>query len=182
MVRRCIIQKATENRIFAENTINLNMLHISYAQYMPLPLLRCKCKHRHCIKITQKVFRCYEQSILEIWDFDRDIIFNLTQADILDAINTLTVRWATQFNASDFWWFLTNWSESLKEKCAPNIPSVFTDPTAFSQPLVLVTKKLHGRPGGYWKKCHWTCCRSQSHMGSDSGGGRHLQFPMLSDI
>ena len=39
-----------------------------------------------------KNYRCYEQSILEIWDFDRDIIFNLTQADILDAINTLTVR------------------------------------------------------------------------------------------
>ena len=43
-------------------------------------------------KSHKKFFRCYEQSILEIWDFDRDIIFNLTQADILDAINTLTVR------------------------------------------------------------------------------------------
>ena len=36
--------------------------------------------------------RCYEQSILEIWDFDRDIIYGLSREDILDAINSLTVR------------------------------------------------------------------------------------------
>ena len=36
--------------------------------------------------------RCYEQSILEIWDFDRDIIYGLSREDILEAINSLTVR------------------------------------------------------------------------------------------
>lgn len=49
--------------------------------------------------------RCYEQSLLEIWDFDRDIIFNLTQADILDAVNTLTV--------SPWFWSPHNYSVDL---------------------------------------------------------------------
>ena len=47
----------------------------------------------YCDLVTTLDKRCYEQSILEIWDFDRDIIFNLTQEDILEAVNTLTVRW-----------------------------------------------------------------------------------------
>jgi len=59
----------------------------------------------YCDLVTTLDKRCYEQSILEIWDFDRDIIFNLTQADILDAINTLTV--------SPWFWSPKNYTDDL---------------------------------------------------------------------
>ena len=36
--------------------------------------------------------RCAELSLLEIWDFDGDIIKNLTQQEIIDAVNTLDTR------------------------------------------------------------------------------------------
>ena len=36
----------------------------------------------YCDLVTTLDKRCYEQSILEIWDFDRDIIFNLTQNEL----------------------------------------------------------------------------------------------------
>ena len=61
----------------------------------------------YCDLVTTLDKRCYEQSILEIWDFDRDIIFNLTQEDILEAVNTLTVRWRsiTSHNILEFAYF-----------------------------------------------------------------------------
>ena len=48
--------------------------------------------HIYCDLVTTIDKRCAESSLLEIWDFDRDIINNLTTQDILDAINTLEER------------------------------------------------------------------------------------------
>ena len=48
--------------------------------------------HIYCDLVTTIDKRCAETSLLEIWDFDRDIINNLTTQDILDAINTLEER------------------------------------------------------------------------------------------
>jgi len=59
----------------------------------------------YCDLVATLDKRCYEQSLLEIWDFDHDIIFNLTQADILDAVNTLTV--------SPWFWSAHNYSVDL---------------------------------------------------------------------
>ena len=47
----------------------------------------------YCDLVSTLDKRCAEQSLLEIWDFDGDIIKNLTQQEILDAVNTLTERW-----------------------------------------------------------------------------------------
>ena len=48
--------------------------------------------HIYCDLVTTIDKRCAETSLLEIWDFDKEIINNLTTQDILDAINTLDER------------------------------------------------------------------------------------------
>ena len=48
--------------------------------------------HIYCDLVTTIDKRCAETSLLEIWDFDKEIINNLTTQDILDAINTLEER------------------------------------------------------------------------------------------
>ena len=46
----------------------------------------------YCDLVTTLDTRCSEFSLLEIWDFDEEIIRSLSQEDILDAVNTLTER------------------------------------------------------------------------------------------
>jgi len=43
----------------------------------------------YCDLVTTLDKRCFELSLLEIWDFDGEIIADLTQQEILDAVNTL---------------------------------------------------------------------------------------------
>jgi len=43
----------------------------------------------YCDLVTTLDKRCFELSLLEIWDFDGEIIAGLTQQEILDAVNTL---------------------------------------------------------------------------------------------
>lgn len=43
----------------------------------------------YCDLVTTLDKRCFELSLLEIWDFDGEIISGLTQQEILDAVNTL---------------------------------------------------------------------------------------------
>ena len=46
----------------------------------------------YCDLVTTLDKRCFELSLLEIWDFDGDVIASVTQQEILDAINTLDTR------------------------------------------------------------------------------------------
>ena len=46
----------------------------------------------YCDLVTTLDKRCFELSLLEIWDFDGEIIGGLTQQEILDAVNTLDMR------------------------------------------------------------------------------------------
>ena len=43
----------------------------------------------YCDLVSTLDKRCAELSLLEIWDFDGEIINNLSQQEILDAVNTL---------------------------------------------------------------------------------------------
>jgi len=45
----------------------------------------------YCDLVTTLDKRCFELSLLEIWDFDGEIIKSLTQQDILEAVNTLEI-------------------------------------------------------------------------------------------
>lgn len=46
----------------------------------------------YCDLVSTLDKRCAELSILEIWDFDGDVIKNLTQQEIIDAVNILDRR------------------------------------------------------------------------------------------
>ena len=53
---------------------------------------RCAQYKPKIFEIIKNICRCAEQSILEIWDFDGEIIKQVTQQQILDAVNTLDRR------------------------------------------------------------------------------------------
>jgi hypothetical protein len=48
--------------------------------------------HLNRVPVANTGVRCYDSSILEIWSYNKDVIEKLTDAEILDAILSTTVR------------------------------------------------------------------------------------------
>ena len=51
--------------------------------------------HTLCTNLSSKINpalreRCAEKSLLELWEYDESVIANLTKADIVEAVNSVT--------------------------------------------------------------------------------------------